>query len=75
MDIRSKIMLSLFCWSSQALERIRREREPRNIRSVLLLHRRNQVLPLAWADQFNNVPFQAVSKGAVQIDWTFPFKG
>jgi len=24
---------------------------------------------------FNSVPFQAVSKGAVQMDWTFPLKG
>ena len=49
---------------SLVLERIRREREVKDNRSVLLPHRRNYFLPLTWASQPNNVPFQAVNNGA-----------
>ena len=48
---------------SLVLERIRREREVKDNRSVLLPHHRNYVLPLTWADQPNNVPFQGTNNG------------
>ena len=52
---------------SLVLDRIRREREVMDSRSVLLPHRRNYVLPLTWASQPNNAPLQGINNGADEV--------
>jgi phospholipase A1 len=52
---------------SLVLERIRREREVKDNRSVLLPHRRNYVLPLTWAKEPNNIPFTGIGGGSDEI--------
>ncbi len=46
---------------SLVIDRIKREREAQNNRSVLLAHKRNYILPLTYANQPNNDVFEVGS--------------
>lgn len=54
---------------SLVIERIERERAVDDNRSVLLAHRRNYFLPVTWAKQPNNEPYQNEgTNGGSQLD-------
>jgi phospholipase A1 len=49
---------------SLVIERIERERAVEDNRSVLIAHKRNYFLPLTWASNPNNEPFEAKSNNS-----------
>ncbi|MDC1288323.1 phospholipase A, partial [Gammaproteobacteria bacterium] len=49
---------------SLIIERIERERAAEDNRSVLIAHKRNYFLPLTWASNPNDAPYESESTGA-----------